>query len=240
MKVLKSIIIDDERPARKEMEFLLKEIPGIEVMGEADGIDGAIEVIKKCKPDLIFLDIQLSGESGFELLEKVNLDFKVVFVTAYDEYAVKAFEVNASDYLLKPVDPERLKKTIHRITAKSATEASAPRKYGEQDSVYLKQSNGTARFVEIKSIQAIISLGNHSRISTHGGHRYIILKTLKQWESELPDAFIRIHRATIVNRKEISRIENFAKGRHQVFLNQIDHPFEVSRNCFKELKRVFN
>ena len=230
MKVLSSIIIDDERPARKELIFLLKDIPGVEVIGEADGIEKAIELIKQLKPDLIFLDIQLSGENGFDLLEKVCIDFKIVFVTAYDEYAIRAFEVNASDYLLKPVDPERLEKTIKRIQGGSAAPGTALKRYDYQDSIYLKQSNCTARFVEIESIIAIISIGNHSRIKTLGGHKYIILKTLKQWEQELPDSFIRVHRSTIVNLKHISRIDNYSKGRHQVFLNQLDDPFEVSRN----------
>jgi len=239
MKVLNSIIIDDERPARKEMSFLLKDIPGVELIGEADGIEKAIELIEQLKPDLIFLDIQLSGENGFDLLEKVCVNFEIVFVTAYDQYAIKAFEVNASDYLLKPVDPERLEKTIKRIQEGSTARRPGMKMYGYQDSIYLKQSNCTARFVEISSIIVIISVGNHSRISTLEGHRYIILKTLKQWEQELPDSFIRVHRSTIVNLKYISRIDNYSKGRHRVFLNQIDDPFEVSRNCFKELKRVY-
>ena len=125
MRVLNSIIIDDERPARKELSFLLKDIPGVEVVGEADDIEKAIELIKQLKPDLVFLDIQLSGENGFDLLEKVCIDFKIVFVTAFDEYAIKAFDVNASDYLLKPVDPERLEKTIKRIQGGSARSQSS-------------------------------------------------------------------------------------------------------------------
>ncbi len=239
MRVLNSIIIDDERPARKELVFLLKDIPEVEVIGEADSIEKAIELIKQLKPDLVFLDIQLSGENGFDLLEKVCIDFKIVFVSAYDQYAIKAFEVNASDYLLKPVDPGRLEKTIERILGRTASHSPALKRYNYQDSIYLKQSNCTARFVEINSIIAIVSIGNHSRISTLGGHRYIILKTLKQWELELPDSFIRVHRSTIVNLKQITRIDNYSKGRHKVFLNQIDLPFEVSRNCFKELKKAY-
>jgi len=239
MSVLTSIIIDDERPARKELSFLLKDIAGIEVIGEADNLADAVLLINQLKPDLVFLDIQLTGENGFDLLEQVCSDFKVIFVTAYDDYAIRAFDVNACDYLLKPVDPQRLRKAIKRIYNDDEESKPGQKKYSIDDSIYLKQTNCTSRFVEINSIVAITSLGNHSRISTLGDHRYIILKTLKQWESELPDAFIRIHRATIVNKKEISRIDNYSKGRHQVYLNQIDDPFEVSRNCFKELKRVY-
>ncbi|MBW1612496.1 MAG: response regulator transcription factor [Deltaproteobacteria bacterium] len=218
------------------MSFLLKDVPELEVIGEADNLNDAVALIQQHKPGLVFLDIQLRGENGFDLLEQVCVDFKIIFVTAYDDYAIRAFDVNACDYLLKPVDPQRLKVAINRILEKTQENTPGKKKYNIDDSIYLKQTNYTSRFVEINSIIAIISLGNHSRISTLDGRRYIILKTLKQWESELPDPFIRIHRATIINKKEISRIDNYTKGRHRVFLNQIDDPFDVSRNCFKTLK----
>ncbi len=115
MDKLNAIIVDDERPARKELMFLLKDFPEITIVGEADNIADAVLQINENKPDIVFLDIQLAGENGFELLEKVTIDFKVIFVTAFDEYAIKAFEVNATDYLLKPVDPARLKKSLIRI-----------------------------------------------------------------------------------------------------------------------------
>lgn len=239
MSVIKSLIVDDERPARRELTFLLKDIPEVEVVGEADNLLDAITLIRKLNPQLVFLDIQLSGENGFDLLTKVCVDFKVIFVTAFDEYAIKAFDVNASDYLLKPVDPDRLKKAIHRISEDTKDNSSAPKKFGFDDSIYLKQTNCTARFVDIKSIIAISSIGNHTKISTLDGRKYVILKTLKQWEDELPDVFIRIHRATIVNIKQIIKIDNYSKGRHQVFLNLVDDPFEVSRNCFRYLKKVY-
>ena len=239
MSVIRSIIIDDERPARKELIFLLKDIPEVEVVGEADNIADAIKLINQFKPELVFLDIQLSGENGFDLLEKVCVDFNIVFVTAYDEFAIKAFEVNASDYLLKPVDPERLDKTLRRIQGMSTGSNSAPKKFSYQDSIYLKQNNCTSRFVEIRTIIAITSVGNHSKILTLSGNRYIILKTLKQWEEELPDPFIRVHRSTIVNVKHITKIDNYSKGRHRVFLNQIEVSFEVSRNCFRDLKKAY-
>jgi len=218
------------------LSFLLKDVPELEVIGEADNLNDAVALIQQHKPGLVFLDIQLRGENGFDLLEQVCVDFKIIFVTAYDDYAIRAFDVNACDYLLKPVDPQRLKVAINRILEKTQENTPGKKKYNIDDSIYLKQTNYTSRFVEINSIIAIISLGNHSRISTLDGRRYIILKTLKQWESELPDPFIRIHRATIINKKEISRIDNYTKGRHRVFLNQIDDPFDVSRNCFKTLK----
>lgn len=239
MKKIGAIIIDDERPARKELSFLLKDFPEIAIIGEADCISKARSLIEELKPELVFLDIQLTGENGFDLLKKVCVDFKIIFVTAYDEYAIKAFEVNASDYLLKPVDPKRLKLALARIFEEPYNESSK-KKFNYNDSIFLKQNNCTARFVVINTICAIASVGNHSKILTLDGTSYIILKTLKQWEAELPDTFfIRIHRSTIVNLKSILKIDTSSKTRNQVFLRNIEEPFEVSRNCFKKLKMTY-
>jgi len=237
---MNAIIVDDERPARKELGILLKKISDINVVGEADNIKDAIELIEAKKPDLVFLDIQLSGETGFDLLEKVCVDFKIIFVTAYDEYAIKAFDVNASDYLLKPVDPKRLEISLKRIMDETDNLQLKEKKFDYNDSVYVKQNNCTARFIEINTIVAITSVGNHSKISTLDGRCYIILKTLKQWEEELPDSFfIRIHRSTIINIKHITKIDNYLRAHYHVYLMKIDTPFEVSRNCYKNLKKVF-
>lgn len=239
MNSLNAIIVDDERPARKELIFLLKDIPGIVVQGDVDNIKDAITLITVKKPDLVFLDIQLSGENGFDLLKKIPLNFKVIFVTAYDEYAIKAFEVNATDYLLKPVDPKRLELALKRITKVPVNTNSEIKKFEYCDSIYVKQNNCTARFIEINSIIAITSIANHSKLETQDGNSYVILKTLKQWEAELPEAFfIRIHRSTIINLKFIHKIETHSKTHHQVQMKHIESPFEVSRNCFKNLKKA--
>lgn len=239
MNKVKAIIIDDERPARKELSFLLKDHPEVSIVGEADNLKDAVDLILTRKPELVFLDIQLSGENGFDLLHKVCVDFKIIFVTAYDEFAIKAFEVNASDYLLKPVDPKRLKLALARIFDEPYDNDASEKKFNYNDSIFLKQNNCTARFVEINTICAITSIANHSKILTLDGNSYIILKTLKQWEAELPEAFfIRIHRSTIVNLKAILKINTSSKSRNQVFLKNIEEPFEVSRNCYKNLKKM--
>ena len=239
MKEITAIIVDDERPARKELIFLLKDIPGVVVQADVDNIRDAIALICTEKPDLVFLDIQLAGENGFDLLKKIPVTFKVIFVTAYDEYAIKAFEANAIDYLLKPVDPKLLKIALKRIMDVSTTNNDDAKKFDYNDSVYVKQSNCTARFIEINSIIAISSIENHSKIETLDGNTYIILKTLKQWESELPETFfIRINSTTIVNLKFINKVETYSKTYHQVLMKHIETPFEVSRKCFKRLKKV--
>src|SRR3989339_1535982 len=114
MTNIKALIVDDERLARVSLRKLLEPYPYIEIAGEADSCENAIELIDLHKPKLIFLDIQLSGETGFDLLEIIDNSIKIIFVTAFDEFAIRAFDVNAIDYLLKPVNPERLKVSIER------------------------------------------------------------------------------------------------------------------------------
>ena len=114
-KTYKTIIVDDEPLARKDLKAVLAEFDQIEIIAEADGVPAARELLKIHKPDLIFLDIQMPGQTGFVLLESISSHIKIIFVTAYDEYAIRAFEVNAQDYLLKPVDRDRLALTIERL-----------------------------------------------------------------------------------------------------------------------------
>ena len=191
MNKLKAIIVDDERLARVNLKNLCQSFPGIEIVGEADSCLGAIELILDYKPRIIFLDIQLNGETGFDLLPKIDDTIKVVFVTAFDEYAIRAFEVNASDYLLKPVNPERLKVSINRIFASNAETQPAVKRFEYTDSIYVRLNNFTSTFIKISSIISIVSLGNYSKIETHEGKHCIILKTLKQWEEELPDNYFK-------------------------------------------------
>lgn len=233
-----AVIVDDERPARKELTFLLKSFPEITVVGEADSIESAVAVIVRTKPDIVFLDIQLAGENGFDLLQRIAVNFKIVFVTAYDEYAIKAFDVNASDYLLKPVDPARLAKSLNRIFGQDVSNTEVKR-FDYNDSIYLKLNNHSAKFVELSTISTITSVGNYSKLVTVDGNKYHVLKTLKQWEKELPlTCFVRLHRSTIVNIKHIVKIENHSKIYNRAYLKNSETPIEISRNCFKNLKKT--
>lgn len=239
MDTINTIIIDDERPARKELLFLLKAFPEIIVVGEADNIDEASLLINKHKPEIVFLDIQLAGENGFELLEKVVVNFKIIFVTAFDDFAIKAFDVNATDYLLKPVDPARLEKALKRVLESSDKKSPIVKKFDYNDSIYVKLNNSTAKFLEINSIIVITSVGNYTKLETRDGSNYIILKTMKQWEEELPaNFFVRASRSSIINIKYIIKIENYKKSHHKIFLKNIEESFEISRNCFQNFKNV--
>ena len=239
MANLKAIIVDDERLARVNLKKLLEPHPEIEIVGEASSCKSAIDLINRYKPQLIFLDIQLSGETGFDLLEMIDNSIKIIFVTAYDEYAIRAFEVNVIDYLLKPVNPERLKKSIERVINREKIQKSAAKSYEYSDSIYVHLNNYASRFIKISSITFIEPVGNYSKIVTIEGKHCLVLKTLKQWQEELPDNnFVRIHRSSIVNIEHVERIEKKSNTQHMAFLKNIVEPLEVSRRYAKKLKAL--
>ena len=144
---MRAIIIDDERLARKELNNLLKNYPEIEIVDQAVNADDALEKIQRLNPDLIFLDIQMPGKTGFELLEDLDKVPKVIFTTAYDEFATRAFDVNALDYLLKPIQEERLKDTITKVLA---VETSALSERAQEEILEVKQSLGVNDQVFVK------------------------------------------------------------------------------------------
>ncbi|MGZ4157330.1 MAG: LytR/AlgR family response regulator transcription factor, partial [Bacteroidia bacterium] len=152
---MKAIIIDDERLARQELKNLLTPYPEIEIVGEANNAETAIESIKQLKPDVIFLDIQMPGKNGFELLEEISGVPEVVFVTAYDEYAIRAFEVNALDYLLKPVQSNRLAETVKKILNKDASDKHEVKEQtmplNDNDQVFVKDGE-KCWFVKLSDI----------------------------------------------------------------------------------------
>ena len=239
MTNLKAIILDDERLARVNLKKLLEPHPEIEITGEASSCEEAVNLINLHKPQLIFLDIQLSGETGFDLLEIIDNSIKIIFVTAYDEYAIRAFEVNVIDYLLKPVNPERLKKSIERVINREKIQKSAAKSYEYSDSIYVHLNNYASRFIKISSITFIEPVGNYSKIVTIEGKHCLVLKTLKQWQEELPDNnFVRIHRSSIVNIEHVERIEKKSNTQHMAFLKNIVEPLEVSRRYAKKLKAL--
>ena len=239
MTNLKAIIVDDERLARVNLKKLLEPHSQIEIVGEASSCQGTVDMINMFNPQLIFLDIQLSGETGFDLLEMIDSSIKIIFVTAYDEYAMRAFEVNAIDYLLKPVNPERLKASIERVMIKEKAQKSAAKSYEYSDSIYVRLNNYASRFIKISSITCIEPVGNYSKIVTSEGKHCLVLKTLKQWQEELPDNnFVRIHRSSIVNIEHVDHIDKNPDTGHLAFLKNKPEPIEVSRRYAKKLKSL--
>lgn len=230
---MKTLLIDDERLARKALSGLLENHREIEVVGECQNADEAKEMIEKLQPELIFLDIQMPGKSGFELLESLDYVPRVIFVTAFDEYAIKAFEVNALDYLLKPVEPARLASALHRLMqdeqpAENDTQEGGPEgrlTFGDQ--IFLKDGE-KCWFVSLGDIRLFESEGNYVRVYFEG-NKPLILKSLNNLEKRLDHKeFFRVNRKHIVNLKNIDKVEPWFNGGLQLTLSS-GEKIEVSR-----------
>ena len=211
---MKALIVDDERLARTELKRLLNPFKDIKVVGEAVNADDAIEKIDQLKPDLLFLDIQMPGKSGFELLEELDTVPTVIFTTAYDEYALKAFEYNALDYLLKPIEPKRLEETITKLVEKSRKKSVAESDkpiFEESDQVFVKDGE-RCWFVKLEIIRLFESEGNYVRIYFEN-NKPLILRTLNYLDERLDSkTFFRANRKHIVNLKWIDTIEPWLNG----------------------------
>lgn len=235
----KTIIVDDERLARKEMRDLLADFEEIAIAGEAENLSEAVALIEKEKPSIVFLDVQLSNENGFDLLEKTAHGFKLIFVTAFDAYAIRAFEVNALDYLLKPVNPERLAKAIERLNEEKPVEKTDFRPFEYNDRIFLELGEKSV-FLKVCEISHINSSGDYSEIFTVGGKKILLEKSLREWEMRLPEKhFLRIHRQTIINLEEIENIETWFNRTFQVRLKNSAASFPVSRRYAVKLKNKF-
>ena len=244
MKTLRTLIIDDERLAREELKSLLKQYDEIDIIGEAKNGEEAILMIKDLKPELIFLDISMPGMTGFEMLKQLEEIPKVIFVTAYDEFALKAFEINALDYILKPVDPIRLQESVKKINQKeedfiSKLEGQPSRKDRQltlSDSVFIKDGEKTW-FIELNRIRMLESDGNYVKVY-FDGYRPLLLRSLNSFEERLdPEYFFRANRKFIINLKWISTIENWFNGGLMIELKE-GEKVEISRRQairFKEL-----
>lgn len=229
----RAIVIDDERLARQDLIAMLRQHATIQVIGEAQDVPTAAEAIRRLDPDVVFLDIQMPGRTGFELLPDVPAQVQIIFVTAHDEYALRAFEVNALDYLMKPVMPERLAKAIARLTAK---EARAGRALEYADSIYLRIDR-TMTFLKVKTIVAIRAADDYSEVLTEKGKRGLTDKTMREWESRLPaERFCRIHRSGIINLAFVEGVEEIARGSFHVHLKGVAEPLVMSRRYAARLK----
>jgi two-component system, LytTR family, response regulator len=211
---MKALIIDDERLARAELKRLLVPFKDIDVVGEAVNADDAVSKIGELNPDLIFLDIQMPGKNGFEMLEELDSVPVVVFTTAYDEYALKAFDYNAMDYLLKPIEPKRLEDTVKKLVErkrKEATETSGHPILTGDDQVFVKDGD-RCWFVKLNSVKLFESEGNYVRIYFEE-FKPLILRTLNYLDERLDDkTFFRANRKHIINLKWVESIEPWLNG----------------------------
>ncbi|HSL71346.1 MAG TPA: response regulator [Longimicrobiales bacterium] len=235
MTALRALIVDDERLARKELRRLLTQHPEIEIAGEAANAQEARRAIAELEPELLFLDVQMPGESGFDLLASLAAAPTVVFTTAYDEFALRAFEVSALDYLVKPIEPERLAQTVRRLLARPTHTAGSgeDHKTGnhlllvEHDRVFVTDGE-RCWLVPLGDIRLFESVGNYSR-AYFGSETPLINRSLRDLESKLDDRiFFRANRHQIVNLKAVRSIRPWfgerllaeLEGGHEVTLSR--------------------
>ena len=243
--MIKAIIIDDERLARRELKSLLKKQDDIDILDEAGNADEALEKIQELSPDLLFLDIQMPEKTGFELLEMLPTVPHVIFTTAYDEYALKAFEINALDYLLKPIEPKLLEAAVQKVRSlieqlpekQKGASASKPEKgqyFTETDQVFVKDGE-KCWFVHLKDIRLLESDGNYVKVYFDKS-RPLIHRSLNALDEKLDSKmFFRASRKYIINLKWIEKIEPWFNGGLMVTLKG-DERIEISRRQAAKFK----
>jgi two-component system LytT family response regulator len=228
---IRALIVDDEQLGRQRVRLLLSEEPDVEVIGESEDGFEAVDQIQATKPDLVFLDVQMPDMDGFEVLRRVpqSLLPVVIFTTAYDRHALRAFEVNALDYLLKPFKPTRFKDAVQRardlIANKQAGVAARgllallgqPQAPGGQLTRLAVKTPGKVTFVELDQIQAIEAAGKYAVVHV-GKENHVLRETMSSLESHLPQWFLRISRSVIVNIDQIQELQPMFKGENRVVL----------------------
>jgi two-component system LytT family response regulator len=249
MKNIRVLIIEDETPARELIKYMLKDHPGIEVVGEcADGFCGAREVKEK-HPDLIFLDIQMPKLTGFELLEVLDEKPEVIFTTAFDQYAIRAFELNAVDYLLKPYSKERFDSALAKAVSRIGKETQEPDNVEKLVTAVTEAEGYLTRIVFRKGAGIkIIPLNLITYLASEDDYVMIYYsegkalkpKTMKYYEDHLPpNLFMRVHRSYMVNIEQITRLEPYSKDNYVAVLKS-GEKIPVSRTGYKMLREKLN
>lgn len=244
---LRVLIVDDEPPARRDLMRLLQRESGVTIVGDVGDLDAARVMLAGAAPDVVFLDLRLADSTGFELLPALPAGTAVVIVTAYDHYAVKAFETNALDYLLKPVEPQRLALAIARLRARHAMPSAAAAKRAEgrvalpdrlADNDWLLLRDGSREeFVRASAIACITAEGDYTRVGTIDGRTRLVHRTLREWETRLPGGtFVRVHRSALVNLRHVTAVErHFTYGARLELRGQ--PPLAISRRAATRLRR---
>jgi len=248
--VLRALLVDDERLSRKLLRQLLAVHPEIEIIGEADGVEPAARLAAELRPDVIFLDIQMPPANGFALLPMLDPLPKIVFVTAFDAFAVKAFEENALDYLLKPVHPERLEKTVRRLVEtvpengalpplESAGDGKPSRRLEIHDPVTLRDKR-QLRIISAGAIAAIEAEAAYSRVILSGQSPMLVLGSIADWEERLPSPpFARLERSLIVNLRQVRSVDALSRDETSLRLEGVEEPLRLGRTAAARLRKLF-
>jgi two-component system LytT family response regulator len=242
--MIQTILVDDERLAREGLKNLLKEHTEIQIIGEAANVDEALDMIDKLKPQLIFLDIQMPEKTGFDLLEDLIETPSIIFTTAYDEFAIKAFEVNALDYLLKPFSHERFKLAINKwlqnpvnSSASKVSLTEIPHKQPEEQNRIVIKDGSEISIIPTSELEYLEAYDDYVKIH-HKGKVHLKKKTMNYFEQLLnPAIFIRIHRSYILNINELAKIESFEKNSYLAILRS-GKRIPISRTAYAPLKEI--
>lgn len=232
---IKAVIVEDSRLARNELKELIKSFPEIEVLGEAENVDAAYELINSLNPDLLFLDINMPEKDGFELLEMLDDVPITVFTTAFDEYALKSFEYNALDYLMKPVSPNRFSKAIDKVKQNLENKIVKNKQKVEiSNQIFIKEGE-KCWLLKVADIYLFEVEGNYTKVFFND-QKAVLNKSLNQIEKKLPEDFFRANRNQIININYIKNIDLWFSGNLLVHLKD-DQKIEISRrqsSLFKE------
>lgn len=232
---LKAVIVEDSRLARNELKELIKEHKEINLIGEAKNVDEGFELISITDPDLLFLDINMPGKDGFELLEMLDKVPTTIFTTTFDEYAIKSFEYNAFDYLLKPINPKRFSKTIEKVIEGRDKSVNEENKLSIDRQIFIREGE-KCWLVKIKNITMFEIVGNYTRVCFEE-NRPLIYKSLTQIEEKLPEEiFFRANRQQIININLVKKVVTWFNGKLKVEM-QSGEEIEISRRqsyIFKE------
>jgi len=236
---LRTVIVDDELLARQALSRILAEFPEVKICGQADSIAQADALVRDVRADVVYLDIELFGESGFDLVPLLDEHVAIVFVTGHDHYATRAFEVNALDYLLKPVTRERLAKTIRRLSDQSSPQPPSP-DLGRLrfDDVILVQDGKRRRWQPLNRVCMIEAEGDFSVLRSTDGFKGIVWRRINEWERILPaEQFVRIHRGRIVNLEHVKWFETVPGNRLRLHIEGVLQPCHASRSRTKFLRQ---
>ena len=232
---MKALIIDDERLARAEVRRLLDDFNWVKVVGEAENAEQALELIQSQQPDLLFLDVQMPGKTGFDLIEEIRGEMpRIIFTTAYDDFALRAFEVNALDYLMKPITPDRFAAALTRVREEpdALENQSALR---SSDQVFVRDGE-RCWFIPVSKIRLLESEGNYTRVRFEN-QSPLIYRSLSTLEERLPaDDFFRINRQQVVNLHFIERIETWFSHGLKIWLKGGEE-CEVSRRAARAFRQ---
>jgi len=233
---VKAIVVEDSRLAREGLLRMLGEFKELELVGAADHPDSALQLITEKRPELIFLDIHMPGQSGFDLLDRLDYIPQVIFTTAYSEYAYRSFDYSPVDYLLKPISPERLASAIDKLSVNENIETQEPFELASK--IFIKDGDD-CHLVSLRDVHYFESCKNHS-IVFFGSHKPFIKKTLSSIEARLPkSAFFRANRQYIVNLNEIRSIDDSISDGYDLTMND-GQVIEVSRRNAVELKKLLS